>query len=124
MPKVITGDGPLEHLIIGRNYLDTDWVVADSIIDITDMSSTPKSAGQIVIKYGRDPALGRVGQLQQRPKPGWDTGDVLDIHLDEVGIADMIVDPTFIDRAHRLGVGVMLLAELISGSEQLTQPRV
>ena len=122
MPEVITDDGPLEHLIMGRNHPDTDWVVADLIIDITDSLSMPKGTGQIVIKYGQDPALGRVAQLQHRPKPGWDTGDVLNVRLDETGIADMIVDDTFIDYARRLGVDAMSLAEVIGDPDQFISP--
>jgi hypothetical protein len=123
MPEIITSNTPVEHLLMSIFDNDGNQLVAERVIDISDIcDETTVGVGQTLIKYGRT-ERGLIAQVQDREQYGEDeNGSIWHIFPDELGIAGMITADYFIHRARVLGCNVMQLAETIVVFSPPTEP--
>lgn len=115
MPRDITREVPLDHLQMGLRDSDAPDVsiIADKVVDITDLCSMGQiGESQVVFKYGQA-IRGRIIQIQDRCRPGEDSGVAIHFFYEESGVAGLVAHPSFAMKARILGCDCLQLAETI-----------
>jgi hypothetical protein len=96
-----------------NNSPDHKSVIADKVIDVTDLCRDSK---QVIVKYA-NVVRGRLAQICNLYEPGKDLGMTVHYHISQMSIADLAHDEVFVSHARSWGAVPYLLAkEIFSNS--------